>query len=182
MRLRWDSGVARDIITELDRIEQELDDCVQEVNRGAGILAQMQGGELSKAIEKYVSAAGKIGTSLKQLAEACNGTSRSVIRADELFDGFERQLRGRVEAMGSAGAPPEAGGAAGGSGGSMLDALNMDHSDPIIHLAIPVKRTPWPILQGISRTVVIDQVAPHTDVVMPQWLLGIVHTPDENRF
>ena len=182
MRFRWDSGVARDIVTELDRMEQELDDCVMEVDRGAGILAQMQGGDLSEAIGKYISAIDKLKKGLKRLSETCGSTSRGVLQADELFDGFEARLRGRVESMGTAGAAPGGGDAGAWSGAAPIgETVTTDRTDPIIHMIIPVRQPPWPILEGIGQTVVIDQVAANTDVVMPQWLAGIVHSPEENR-
>lgn len=183
MHFKWDSSVARDIVTELNRLEENLNDCVSEVEQCAEILRQMQGGELSEAIERYISAAGKAKASLIELEESFQGTGKGLMRANELFEDNERTLQSLAEGMGNGnGMPPSAAGDAGSTETPPLffDIPALSGFAPV-GIAASMPGTPWPALQEVRQTVVIDQVSLSNSVIMPVWLQDIIDADDMNK-
>ena len=180
MHFKWDSDVARDITNELNRLEEELGDCTAEVERGAAILRDMQGGQLSEIIERYVSLAGKMKRSLMDLEDCFRSTGRGITRANEMFEDLELRLRQRAEGM---------------SGEAQNAMLYADASactpEPPVFFNVPGQQStaplgigtgafndPWPALPGIRQTVVIDQFAFDRGVGMPLWLQGVMNAED----
>ena len=174
MHFKWDSSVARDITSELNRLEQELSDCTIDIDHCAAILRQMQGGELSEVIEKYISLTGKLRKSLLGLEERFSDTGRGITRATEMFENVEASLRSRADGM---------------TGGRSADSIGSDAgwrgTPPMFDSVSPAAQTgpigldaagtpPWPALESVSQTVIIDQVSLNNDMVMPPWLQGVI--------
>ena len=99
MHFRWDSGVARDISSELDWLTEELDDCNAGIERCATILREMAGNDSDGLIENYISLIGELKKGMAKLEESFSATSRGINRANELIDGNEQVLRRQAEKM-----------------------------------------------------------------------------------
>jgi hypothetical protein len=182
MRFKWDSSVARDIAVDMDRLEQGTEDCVSEIHRGIEVLQQMQGGDMSRVIDKYISAADTLVRKLRSIADAFGDTGLGIKRADELFDSLEAQLNGRAQNMGGETSAPSH-----GAQDTVWSGMDQGGVAPIFYnlpgaATAPVGPTRsyitrhefWPTLSGISRTVVVDQVSLNADMVTPQWLQDII--------
>lgn len=180
MHFKWDSSVARDITTELNRLEEELSDCVVEVEQCAAILQQMQGGDLSEAIDRYIELAGRAKKGLVNLEEHFQKTSRGILRANEMFENTELVLRQHADSMGGGSAMPF----------SSVTDIRPGETPPLFY-NIPGMTvyefpggesvgpgSPWPILQEVNQTVVIDQISLSSGIVTPIWLQDIIDTDD----
>ena len=179
MHFKWDSNVARDIAVEMDRLEQGISDCIVELDHCAGILEQMQGGDMSQAIEKYVGAAKQLTKNLRGLGEETRRTGRAIERADELFEGLEAEIKGRATGMGGREANPE-------PFPTRQAAVPLFYNtrvtvDPRAMIMLGPRggqrrQAPpvWPVLRTIERSVIIDQITIRPGMVTPQWLLGII--------
>jgi hypothetical protein len=179
MHFKWDSNVARDIASELNRLEQELSDCKIDMDHCATILLEMQGNKTDEAMEKFISLTGKLRRGLSRLEERFSDTGRGISRANEMFENNESLLQGKAEAMGGGRSVESIGGDPSwrGTAPMFYDVSSAGHPSPPIGLdmaAVPL----WPTLEGVSRTVIIDQVSLNSNMVMPQWLQGIID--DEN--
>lgn len=171
MRFRWDSSAARDIAAEMGRLGLETEDCVAEIDRGKELLRQMQGGDMSQAIEKYISAADALCKKLRIIAEAFGETRRGINRADELFDELEADLNSRARNMGEYGPVPLY-----AEADSWSD-IAQDGVAPIFYNipnASEANGAPWPTLEQVNETVVLDRVSLNAGMVTPQWLEGII--------
>lgn len=181
MHFKWDSSVARDISNELDRLEDNLGECMAEVDHCATILREMAGSDPEGLIEKYVSLTEELKKKMRRLGERFRKTSRGINNASELFEGNEQELLRRAESMGEgpASGVSDAGDPAwGGTAPLFFNIPGMGTVAPIGVDEAP--RYPvWAPLEFVNQAVVIDQVAPEGGVVTPPWLLSIIDTDYE---
>ena len=184
MHFKWDSSVARDISTEMDRLGEEMADCAAELDHCAAILREMSGGDLSEVIEKYISAAGELKKGLVRMEERFRYTDKGIARANELFESNESALYRKAEELGSgSSAETTSHGNAARIGISGISGTPpMFYNIPGIGSAAPIgtagflNKFPWPTLANVHQTVVIDQVTPGSGVITPPWLQGIIDT------
>jgi len=182
MHFRWDSSVARDISSELDRLEEELGESKAEIDRCATILREMAGSDSEGLIEKYISLTDELKKGMVRLEEGFNATSRGINRANELFDGNEQVLRSRAENMTAGNTAAQETGDPGWTGTPPLD-YNMPGAAttvPPVGMDEPRRNTPWMPLEGIRQTVVIEQIM-SGGVVTPPWLQVIMENDSEQR-
>ena len=174
MHFKWDSNVARDITSELNRLEQELSDCSVDMDHCAAILRQMQGGGMDKVIEKYISLTDKLRKGLKGLEDRFSDTGRGINRATEMFENVETALRSKADGM-TVGRSAESIGADAGWRGTPPLFYNVSSAAQTGPIGLDMAATPpWPALESVSQTVIIDQVSLNNDVLMPPWLQGII--------
>ena len=173
MRIKWDSNVARDIAVELERQEQEIGDCIAELRQCTDILRQMQSGEMSRTIEKYVAAAEELEKGLRRIGEESGRTGRNVTRADEMFEAAEARMKGRAEGMEDR-ARADVPATGSGGYGPAYDGWRVHPAVPPIMQRVIAPPPSWPGFNAIRRTVIIDQFTNNAGVVIPQWLSGII--------
>ena len=179
MHFKWDGNVARDIAVEMDRLEQGISDCIVELDHCAGILEQMQGGDMSQAIEKYVGAARELKRGLRVIGEETRRTGRAIERADELIEGIEAQMKGRATGMGSREARPDPFPEKRAAAPLFYNTRATVDPRAMIMLGPRGGRRRdippvWPVIRAIERSVIIDQITVRPGVVTPQWLLGLI--------
>jgi len=181
MRFRWDSGLARDISNELDRLEEELGDCKEEIDRCATILREMAGSDADGLIEEYISLTAELKKSVAKLEERFGATGRGINRASELFESNEQTLRGRAENMGAGEQTvSEAENVAWSGTAPIFYNIPGMATVPPIGENEPPRHVVWTPLAGISQTVIIDQILPG-GMLTPPWFQVIIDSDNEQR-
>ena len=182
MHFRWDSGVARDISSELDWLAEDLDDCNAGIERCATILREMAGNDSDGLIEKYISLIGELKKGMAKLEENFSATSRGINRANELIDGNEQVLKRQAENMTAGSAAAQENDDPGWSGTAPLfyNIPGKASSMPPVGMEEPRRNTSWMPLEGIRQAVVIEQITPGA-IVRPPWLQVIIENDQEQQ-
>lgn len=177
MRFRWDSDVARDISTEMDRLGEALADCSAELEKCIGILRQM-GQDPEGAIEKYAALAGTLKKDAGKLEERLAGAGRAVRQANELFETNEQALGRRAADMGSGSASglSEAGDPGWSGTAPMFYNVPGPAATPPMGTAWQDAPAPWPMPAGIAQAVIIDHTMLTGGMAMLPWLQGLIET------
>lgn len=177
MHFKWDSNVARDIASELNRLEEELSACTADVEHCSTILREMQEGELSELIGQYVSLTGKMKKRLMELEDCFQRTERGITRANEMFENTELELRRKANGIVDDGMVPWANIVGPGVRNPSPLFYNIPGASEFIPLGVEAiaPGSPWPVLPDIRQTVVIDQVSINSGVVMPVWLQSAIN-------
>ena len=173
MHFKWDSNVARDIANELNRLEEDLNDCAVEIEHGSAILREMQAGQLSKVIEGYVSLAEKMKKSLIGLEERFHQTVRGINTADEMFESIEQALCRRAVSLEETSKPIVVGAGAAGIPPVLFGESQTTCPEPVEGGAA-APASPWLVLPEIRHTVAIDQVSLNSGMATPFWLESII--------
>jgi len=181
MRFKWDSNVARDIASELNRLEGEVGECAVANNRAAAILRDMSGSfgeDLGEIVQKYVSVIQGLSKQIARLEDAVEETSQGITRGNELFEGLETTLRTKAMRVVE------------GDMGQMTSAFatyspNLDmpmfYNFPTPKSDVPPMFTVaaeenWSVFPGLQTAVEIDQMPGDIGVIVPTWLQGIIDT------